>query len=120
MIEENVPLLGGPLKITRWLPLYWLCAVTFCLSVAGAMLNVPLTRLIEANLCSRYAADGIPTEESCKSDRIQSKLAYLNGCLPMVEAIVGMSTKLLSLFKINHSLNTGLIVAFPFGALADR
>ncbi|KAI2787680.1 hypothetical protein POX_f08055 [Penicillium oxalicum] len=102
MIEENVPLLGGPLKITRWLPLYWLCAVTFCLSVAGAMLNVPLTRLIEANLCSRYAADGIPTEESCKSDRIQSKLAYLNGCLPMVEAIVG------------------LIVAFPFGALADR
>ncbi|PYH92308.1 MFS general substrate transporter [Aspergillus ellipticus CBS 707.79] len=37
----------------------------------------------------------------CKSDRVQSKLAYLNGNLFLVEAVVG------------------LVFAFPFGVLAD-
>ncbi|KAJ5876721.1 hypothetical protein N7455_000186 [Penicillium solitum] len=76
-------------------------AVVFCLSASGALLNVPLTQLIEDNICSRYS-QGAPTEELSKSDKIQSKFAYLNGCLPLVEAVVG------------------LIVAFPFGVLADR
>ncbi|KAJ5618026.1 hypothetical protein N7537_003140 [Penicillium hordei] len=101
MLEETSLLLGGQQKITRWSSIYWLSAVVFCLSASGALLNVPLTQLIEDNICSRYA-QGAPTEELCKSDKIQSKLAYLNGCLPLVEAVVG------------------LIVAFPFGVLADR
>ncbi|OQE02299.1 hypothetical protein PENSOL_c002G05666 [Penicillium solitum] len=101
MLEETSPLLGGQQKITRWSSIYWLSAVVFCLSASGALLNVPLTQLIEDNMCRRYA-HGAPTEELCKSDKIQSKLAYLNGCLPLVEAVVG------------------LIVAFPFGVLADR
>ncbi|OQE39124.1 hypothetical protein PENCOP_c007G02754 [Penicillium coprophilum] len=97
---ETSPLLGEQ-KVTRWLSIYWLSSVVFCLSVAGAFLGVPLTRLIEDNLCSRYA-QGAPTEELCKTDKIQSKLAYLNGSIPLMEAVVG------------------LIVAFPFGILADR
>ncbi|KAJ5206688.1 Major facilitator superfamily domain general substrate transporter [Penicillium cf. griseofulvum] len=99
MLEETSPLLGG--QKSRWLSVYWLSAVVFCLSVAGTFLNVPLTRLIEDNLCTRYS-QGTPTEELCKTDKIQSKLAYLNGGLPLMEAVVG------------------LIVAFPFGVLADR
>ena len=83
---ETSPLLGGK-KITRWSSIYWLSAVVFCLSTAGASLNVPLTRLIEDNLCSRYVQ--APTEELCKTDKIQSKLAYLNGCLSLIEAVVG-------------------------------
>lgn len=63
-------------------------AVVFCLSASGALLNVPLTQLIEDNICSRYS-QGAPTEELSKSDKIQSKFAYLNGCLPLVEAVVG-------------------------------
>ncbi|KAJ5497819.1 Major facilitator superfamily domain general substrate transporter [Penicillium expansum] len=101
MLEETSPLLGGQQKVTRWSSIYWLSAVIFCLSAAGALLNVPLTQLIENNLCSRYA-EGAPTKDLCKTDKIQSKLAYLNGYLPLVEAVIG------------------LIVAFPFGALADR
>jgi hypothetical protein len=86
MLEETSPLLGG--QKSRWLSIYWLSAVVFCLSVAGTFLNVPLTRLIEDNLCSRYS-QGTPTEELCKTDKIQSKLAYLNGGLPLMEAVVG-------------------------------
>lgn len=88
MLEETSPLLGGQQKITRWSSIYWLSAVVFCLSASGALLNVPLTQLVEDNICSRYS-QGAPTEELCKSDKIQSKLAYLNGCLPLVEAVVG-------------------------------
>ncbi|PLB37448.1 MFS general substrate transporter [Aspergillus candidus] len=102
MFEETTPLLGRQQKATGWLSIYWLSAVVFCLSAAGACLNVPLTRLIEDNLCSRYIRQGAPSEELCKSEKIQSRLAYLNGCLPLVEAVVG------------------LVVAFPFGILADR
>ncbi|KGO77572.1 Major facilitator superfamily domain, general substrate transporter [Penicillium italicum] len=102
MLEETTPLLGRQQKATRWLSISWLSAVVFCLSAAGAILNVPLTRLIEDRLCSQYVRQGAPTEELCKTDKIQSRLAYLNGCLPVVEAVLG------------------LVAAFPFGVLADR
>ncbi|KAF7184358.1 hypothetical protein CNMCM7691_005110 [Aspergillus felis] len=103
MLEEASPLLGGQRRAaSRWSSIYWLSTVVFCLSAAGFMLNVPLTQLIEENICTRYAPQGAPTERHCKSDEIQSKLAYLNGNLSLVEAVVG------------------LFVAFPFGVLADR
>ncbi|KAJ5316081.1 hypothetical protein N7476_006388 [Penicillium atrosanguineum] len=103
MLEEASPLLGGQQKATpKWVSIYWLSTVVFCLSTAGSILNVPLTQLIEDNICSRYAQQGTPTERHCKTDDIQSELAYLNGNLSLVEAVVG------------------LFVAFPFGVLADR
>ncbi|KZF23301.1 MFS general substrate transporter [Xylona heveae TC161] len=79
---------------------------TFCLAGASAFLNVPVTRLIEDNLCRRYLGNshrqGSPIDERlCKTDQIQSKLAYLNGSLALVEALVS------------------LVAAFPFGVLAD-
>lgn len=89
MLEETSPLLGRQHKVTRWSSIYWLSTVVFCLSAAGALLNVPLTRLIEDNLCNRYVPQGTPNEGLCKTDKIQAKLAYLNGCLPLIEAVVG-------------------------------
>ncbi|GIC85845.1 uncharacterized protein Aud_001685 [Aspergillus udagawae] len=103
MLEEASPLLGGQQKAaSRWSSIYWLSTVVFCLSAAGSILNVPLTQLIEENICSRYVQQGAPIERHCKTDEIQSRLAYLNGNLSLVEAVVG------------------LFVAFPFGVLADR
>lgn len=91
MLEEASPLLGGQQKATpRWVSIYWLSTVVFCLSAAGFILTVPLTQLIEDNICSRYAQQGTPTERDCKNDDIQSKLAYLNGNLSLVEAVVGI------------------------------
>lgn len=106
MLEETSPLLGGQRKVTRWSSIYWLSAVIFCLSAAGALLNVPLTQLIENNLCSRYA-EGAPTKELCKTDKIQSKLAYLNGYLPLVEAVVGTDHAWLSALASSYPMLTG-------------
>ncbi|KAJ5186107.1 hypothetical protein N7472_010947 [Penicillium cf. griseofulvum] len=106
MLEETTPLLGRQQKATRWLSICWLSAVVFCLSAAGAFLNVPLTRLIEDRLCSRYVRQGAPSEELCKTDKIQSRLAYLNGCLPVVEAVVG-SSELSSSWLVRCLLSPG-------------
>ncbi|KAH8427284.1 uncharacterized protein LDX57_004998 [Aspergillus melleus] len=77
-----------------------LTTCNLCLAGASAFLSIPVTRLIEDNLCHRYI-NGSVDEKHCKTDRIQSQLAYLNGCLALVEALVG------------------LVTAFPFGILAD-
>ncbi|KAJ5218038.1 uncharacterized protein N7498_000137, partial [Penicillium cinerascens] len=74
----------------RWVSIYWLSAVVFCLFAAGSILDIPLTQLIEDNICSRYAQQGTTTDRHCKTDDIQFKLAYLNGNLPLVEAVVGI------------------------------
>ncbi|KAE8378484.1 hypothetical protein BDV26DRAFT_292153 [Aspergillus bertholletiae] len=80
MHEESPPLLGNPQpKPSGWSP----SALTYLV-----ICNFPLA-------CS-------PIDESlCKTNKIQSELAYLNGSRLLVEALVG------------------LVVAFPFGALAD-
>ncbi|EXV03388.1 MFS transporter [Metarhizium robertsii] len=77
---------------------FLLSLMVFGLSFSGSLGDVPVTRLIEDNLCQRYYAarlDGATRhnkidESLCKSDEIQSQLAYLNGLLPMIEAVVGL------------------------------
>ncbi|KAJ5279204.1 hypothetical protein N7478_004576 [Penicillium angulare] len=103
MLDEASPLLAVQQKPkSRWPSVYWLCTVVFCLSASGSILNVPLTQLVENNICSRYYHQRDLAERNCKASEIQSKLAYLIGNLSLVEAVVG------------------LFVAFPFGTLADR
>ncbi|KAF7592169.1 hypothetical protein BBP40_000656 [Aspergillus hancockii] len=107
MEEEISPLLGSQQQnASNWslpVPVYLLSTCIFCLAGSGAFLDVPLARLIEDNLCRRYVwHDSSIDERLCKTDEIQSELAHLNGSLPLVEAVVG------------------LLVAFPFGVLADR
>ncbi|OGM41673.1 hypothetical protein ABOM_009994 [Aspergillus bombycis] len=106
MHEETSPLLGSVhFGASQWSPSFLTCLVTcnFLLAASGAFLSLPLIRLIEDNLCRRTTEQGSSIDERlCKTDQIQSELAYLNGSLLLVEALVG------------------LVVAFPFGALADR
>lgn len=93
MDEETSPLLGSPqLRASRWTPsfLTYLVICNFFLAGSGAFISLPLIRLIEDNLCRRYIQQGSSLDESlCKTDQIQSELAYLNGSLLLVEAIVG-------------------------------
>lgn len=79
---------------------FLLSLMVFGLSFSGSLGEVPVTRLIEDNLCQRYYAARLNgdtrhnkiDENLCKSDEIQSQLAYLNGWLPMIEAVVGKCT----------------------------
>jgi hypothetical protein len=61
------------------------------------MIQVPLTQLMEDNLCDRYLSEtgrqGLFTDRAiCKDDGIQSKLAYLNALLGVIESVTSMST----------------------------
>jgi MFS transporter, PCFT/HCP family, solute carrier family 46 (folate transporter), member 1 len=95
MDGETSPLIARRQEETSgsYLPLsiYLLSICTFFLAGSSSFLNIPLTRLIEDNLCRRHDWQGAPIDEGrCKTDDIQSTLAYLNGSLPLVEAIVGV------------------------------
>lgn len=95
MHEETSPLITKQQSETsRWylpLSIYLLSTCNFFLASSSSFLNIPLTRLIEDNLCRRDDWQGSPIDEGrCKTDDIQSKLAYLNGSLPLVEAMVGV------------------------------
>lgn len=88
MLDETAPLLGVQSRDrSRWSSIYWLCIIVFCLTAAGSSLNIPLTELIESNICTRYFEQ--PALANCKTSEIQSKLAYLMGNLSLVEAVVG-------------------------------
>ncbi|KAJ5614789.1 hypothetical protein N7528_008443 [Penicillium herquei] len=71
------------------------------------MIEIPLTQLMEDNLCDRYLTeigqhDSLTDRTICKADKIQSRLAYLNASFGVIESA------------------TGLITAFPYGVLADN
>jgi hypothetical protein len=76
--------------------------MVFGLSFSGSLGEVPVTRLIEDNLCRRYYSSRLDDkmlesdidEGLCKIDAIQSQLAYLNGWLPMIEAVIGKSVQM--------------------------
>lgn len=115
-MEENTPLLGderqqqqsGPqgasffqAKRPRTI-VFLLSLMVVGLAFSGSLGEVPVTRLMEDNLCRRYystrlhtgngTAPGDDIDESlCKIDEIQTQLAYLNGWLPMIEAVIGRS-----------------------------
>lgn len=119
-MQETTPLLPeeggsqqrGPRNATffqarRPKTIYFLLSLmVFGLSFSGSLGEVPITRLTEDNLCRRYYStrlDGKAMENGideslCKIDEIQSQLAYLNGWLPMIEAVIGESVIWLRVF----------------------
>ncbi|KAJ6070454.1 hypothetical protein N7467_011773 [Penicillium canescens] len=109
--NEIAPLLEpsftpSPVQKPR-LATFLLSLCIFFLSGGSAMIQVPLTQLMEDNLCDQYLREtgwqGPFTDRAiCKDDGIQSKLAYLNALLGVIESV------------------TSLIVAFPYSALADK
>ncbi|EUC43341.1 hypothetical protein COCMIDRAFT_101075 [Bipolaris oryzae ATCC 44560] len=95
-----------------WLLLVGLIFVLVAFIDIGAYLaDPPMTRIFEANLCYKYyleqdpsviGGDGTIPEELCKVDIVQQRLASIFGWQEMFNAL------------------PGLLLAVPFGTLADR
>lgn len=94
-----------------WLLLVGLIVVLVAFIDIGAYLaDPPMTRIFEANLCYKYyleqdpsvIEDGTIPEELCKVDIVQQRLASIFGWQEMFNAL------------------PGLLLAVPFGTLADR
>lgn len=96
-------------------PWVWLVFLAFMLvtivDVGAFLAEPPKTRVFEANICLRYYAendpskigdDGYVPEALCKVDEVQQKLAMIFGWQDTFDAI------------------PGLLLAIPFGALADK
>ncbi|RDA85478.1 hypothetical protein CP532_0019 [Ophiocordyceps camponoti-leonardi (nom. inval.)] len=105
-MEETTPLLGRQLAAPSRSTVILLSLVIFSLSCFSSVGSVPLNRLLEDRLCRQYGAHharlSFFDERVCKADAVQSQLAYINGILETLEAVVG------------------LLVAFPYGALSDK
>ncbi|ODA79841.1 hypothetical protein RJ55_05438 [Drechmeria coniospora] len=79
--------------------------VKFCITASGMLMLIPLYRLIEDAVCHAYYDDSSPElmdERRCKGDEVQSRLAYLLGWLGLFNSMMT------------------LLVAYPYGLLADR
>lgn len=79
----------------------FLAVIIFWAAFAGALEDVPETRLLEDVLCHQFYEDVYedtdPIDEMlCKVDVIQSELAYLLGVSSTVDAIVGKLVRYLS------------------------
>ena len=95
-----------------WLLLVGLiCALITFIDIGAYLADPPMTRIFEANLCYKYyleqdpsviGGDGTIPEELCKVDIVQQQLASIFGWQEMFNAL------------------PGLLLAVPFGTLADR
>ncbi|KAJ5697926.1 hypothetical protein N7488_011610 [Penicillium malachiteum] len=92
MNTEASPLLGQQKPPSGWTSVYLLSFAFFILAATYATLGVPLTQLIEDNICRHYVGQGSIEfgERNCKDDQIQTELAFITGLLPSVESAVGM------------------------------
>ncbi len=105
---QRAPISGSFLQVRSARSICVIMAVfAFLLSLAGAVSEVPTTRLIEDHLCRSYYAEqsNPPTdidETMCKVDEVQSRLVFLNGWISMIQGTLE------------------LLVAFPYGIYADR
>lgn len=99
-------------KKKPWILLVCLAFLLIAIIDVGSFLaEAPKTRVFEANLCLRYyethdpskiGEDGTVPEGQCKIDEVQEGMAMIFGWQDMFDAI------------------PGLVLAVPFGALADK
>lgn len=122
-VEEGAPLLSPteantstktsiPRQKKPWLLLVVLCILMIAVIDMGAFLaDPPKTRIFEANICLSYyrehdasaiGDDGSVPEQRCKIDAVQQKLAMIFGWQDTFDAL------------------PGIMLAVPFGTLADR
>lgn len=107
--------LYSPPPATRKKPwvlfVFLICAMITVVDMGAFLANPPLTRIFEANLCLKYyreadpsviPPDGIIPEKLCKVDVVQQRLASIFGWQDMFDAL------------------PGILLAVPYGALADR
>ena len=101
-----------PKKRKPWVLLVVLCLFLITIVDMGAFLaEPPKTRIFEAKICLAYysehdasaiGADGKVPEALCKIDSVQQTLAMIFGWQDMFDAL------------------PGILLAVPFGTLADR
>ncbi|KAH3962365.1 hypothetical protein HBI46_046670 [Parastagonospora nodorum] len=122
-VEEDESLLSSPHESTFTLPeprvpkKPWVSLVVLALllvtiiDVGAFLAEPPKTRIYETNICLAYyrehdnsaiGADGRIPEQLCKIDEVQQKLAMIFGWQDTFDAI------------------PGILLAIPFGTLADR
>ncbi|KAF2279648.1 MFS general substrate transporter [Westerdykella ornata] len=110
--EEEAAVSESPKEKKPWIILCVLLFLLVSIVDVGAFLaEAPRTRVYEANLCLRYYEEHDPTkigpggtipEELCKQDTIQQKMAMIFGWQDLFDAI------------------PGILLAVPFGTLADK
>lgn len=117
-LAESTPLLPrptdqhhGPTRVHHKNKILWtLLSANLLASAAGGFLSIPVTRLIEDALCREYYSEmdvglarGEPIdEELCKTESIQSNLAFI---LAMQSAAIA---------------TVSLLAALPWSMAADR
>jgi MFS family permease len=111
-MESTFGLPLAPQKKKPWVLLVVLAVGLIAIVDIGAFLaDPPRIRMFEANLCLSYyrehdisviGADGTIPEQLCKIDAVQQKLAMIFGWQETFDALPGM------------------LLAVPFGTLADR
>ncbi|KAF7558684.1 hypothetical protein G7046_g5482 [Stylonectria norvegica] len=112
--DDSFPSHFGPerrFKSSRWTVksprhvILLIAFIKFCIVTCGMLLLVPFARLIEDVFCHAYYEDSSPgmiEEMKCKVTEVQSKMAFLAGWTGLVNSIIG------------------LVVAFPYGMMADK
>ncbi|KAL6903858.1 major facilitator superfamily domain-containing protein [Trichoderma evansii] len=119
--EESTPLLTNHENTAdgvaigyydRWpsIPVFMAALVLLSHSMASSLAATPIIRLLEDSICRTYYYADQPSdvgrlpidERLCKIDAIQTRLAYFNSWVSMMEATLS------------------LIAAFPYASLADR
>ncbi|KAF1848741.1 MFS general substrate transporter [Cucurbitaria berberidis CBS 394.84] len=108
----SLPLVPPPSKKKPWVLLVLLAFALVAIIDVGAFLaEPPKIRVYEANLCLLYYREHDPSvigdngaipEQLCKVDAVQQKMAMIFGWQDMFDAI------------------PGILLAVPFGTLADR
>jgi hypothetical protein len=82
----------------------YICAlIEFLITFGTAITAVPTTRLIEGAVCQRYyGTETFLAENLCKTDGVQSNLAYLLGAYSSLTSL------------------PGLFLAIPYGILSEH
>lgn len=82
---------------------YVCIAIEFFANLGSAINTVPITRLIEGAVCQRfYSSEVLLAEELCKSDGVQTDMAYLLGAMASFGSV------------------PNLILTIPYGILSEH
>ncbi|KAL3467370.1 major facilitator superfamily domain-containing protein [Aspergillus heterothallicus] len=105
MADESTPLLASTRTITsrqaHWI-LFVLCTVIVTIDFASYLSIAPQTQILEDIICRDLHPDAITFSSTCKDVDVQSELALLTG------------------WKETFDQLPGIILALPFGFMADR
>jgi hypothetical protein len=90
-------------KITTPKIVYTCALVEFLTTLGSSICVVPSTRMIESAVCQRFYESKIPlAEQLCKTDGVQSDMAYLMGAMS------------------SFGFLPGLVLSIPYGILAEH